>query len=83
MGLQTVRDNLVTTQQQKYLFGFPGGSVAKYLPAMQEAWVQFLGWEDLLEKEMAIRSSILAWRIPWTEESDGSQSMGLKRVRHD
>ena len=42
----------------------------------QEMWVQFLALEDLLEKEMATRSSILAWRIPWTEEPDGLQSMG-------
>ena len=46
------------------------------LPAMQETWVQFLGWEDPLEKEMATHSSILAWRIPWTEEPGRLQSMG-------
>ena len=49
----------------------------KNLPAMQEAWVRYLGWEDHLEKRMATHSSILAWRIPWTEEPDGLQSMGL------
>ena len=49
--------------------GFPGGSVVKNLPAMQETWVRSLGWEDPLEEEMATHSSILAWRIPWTEES--------------
>ena len=43
---------------------------------MQETWVQSLGWEDPLEKEMATHSSILAWRTPWTEEPDGLQSMG-------
>ena len=48
----------------------------KNLPAMQETWVRFLGWEDPLEKEMAIHSSILAWKIPWTEEPGGLQSMG-------
>ena len=53
------------------------------LPAMWETWVQFLGREDLLEKEMATHSSILAWRIPWTEEPGGLQSMGSQRVRHD
>ena len=47
----------------------------KNLPAMQETWVQSLGWEDPLEKEMATHSSILAWEIPWTEELDGLQSM--------
>ena len=49
-------------------------------PAMQETWVQSLGGEDLLEKGMAIHSSILAWRIPWTEERGGLQSMGSQRV---
>ena len=48
----------------------------KHLPAMQETWVRSLGWEDPLEKEMATHSSILAWRIPWMEESGGLQSMG-------
>ena len=55
----------------------------KHLPAMQETWVQSLGQEDLLEKEMATHSSILAWKIPWTEEPDRLQSMGSQRVRHD
>ena len=55
----------------------------KRLPAMKEAWVRFLGWEDPLEKEMAIHSSTLAWKIPWTEEPDRLQSMGLQRVGHD
>ena len=45
---------------------------------MQEMWVQSLGWEDFLEKEMATHSSILAWEIPWTEEPGGLQSMGLQ-----
>ena len=50
----------------------------KNLPAMQETQVRFLGWEDLLEKETAIHSNILAWKIPWTEEPSGLQSMGLQ-----
>ena len=50
---------------------------------MQETWIQSLSWEDPLEKEMAAHSSILAWEIPWTEETGGLQSMGLQRVRHD
>ena len=50
--------------------------LVKNWPAMQETRVQFLGWEDPLEKEMATHSSILAWRIPWTEEPGGLQSMG-------
>ncbi len=57
--------------------------MVKHLPAMWETWVQFLGQEDPLEKEMATHSSILAWRIPWTEEPGGLQSMGSQRVRHD
>ena len=55
----------------------------KKLPTMQETWVQSLGWDYLLEKDMATHSSILAWRIPWTEEPGGLQSMWLQRVRHD
>ena len=49
---------------------------------MQEMQVQFLGWEDALEKEMAAHSSILAWAIPWTEEPGGLQSMGSQRLRY-
>ena len=52
--------------------------LVKNLPAMQEIWIQFLGWEDPLEKEMATHSSILAWRIPRTEDPGGLQSMGLQ-----
>ena len=54
----------------------------KKLPAMPETWVQSLGQEDPLEEEMATHSSILAWRIPWTGEPGGLQSMGSQRVRH-
>ena len=57
--------------------------MVKNPPAMQETWVQFLGWEDLLEKGIATYFSILAWRIPWTEEPTELQSMGSQRVRHD
>ena len=55
----------------------------KRLPAMRETRVRFLGQEDPLEKEMAIHSSTLAWKIPWTEEPGGLQSMGTQRVGHD
>ena len=55
----------------------------KRLPTMQETWVQSLGWEDLLEKEMATHSSILAWKILWMEEPHRQQSMGSQRVGHD
>ena len=57
--------------------------MVKSLPAVQDTWVQSLGSEDPLEKGMATHSSILAWRIPWTEEPGGLQSMGSQRVRHD
>ena len=57
--------------------------LVKNLPAMQETWVQTLGWEDPLEKGIATCSSVLAWRIPWTEEPGGPQSMGSQRVRHN
>ena len=55
----------------------------KNLPAVQETQVQSLGWEDSPEKEMANYSSVLAWKISWTEEPDGLHSMGSQRVGHD
>ena len=70
VGLSSIRAALV-------------GQKVKNLPAMQETWVQLLAWEDVLEKGMASHSSILAWRIPWTEEPGGLQSMGSQRVGHD
>ena len=57
--------------------------MVKNLPAMWETWVRSLGQEDPLEKGMDTHSSILAWRIPWTEEPGGLQSIGSQRVRHD
>ena len=57
--------------------------IVKNLRAMQEAWVQSLSREDPLDKEMATHSSILAWKIPWTEEPGRLQSMGSQRVKHD
>ena len=62
---------------------FPSGSDSMNSPAVQETCVQSLDWEDPLQKGMATYSSILAWRIPWTEEPGGLWSMGLQRVRHD
>ena len=55
----------------------------KNLPAMHETWVRPLGWEDPLEESMATHSNILTWRIPWTEELGGLQSIGSQRVLHD
>ena len=71
-----------------FVDGGPGGhslvaQVVKNPPAMWEMWVQSLGWEDPLEKGMATHSCLLAWRIPWTQEPGGLQSMGLQRVGHD
>ena len=57
--------------------------IVKHLPAMQETWVRSLGQEDPLEKEMAIHSSTLAWKIPWMEEPGRLQPRGLQRVGHD
>ena len=57
--------------------------MVKNLSAMPETWVQSLGQEDTLKKGKAIHSNILAWRIPWTEEAGGLQSIGSQRVRHD
>ena len=66
--------------------GFPWDTVVKNPPVMQEtqeAWVRSLVWEDSSEEGMATHSSILVWRIPWTEEPGGLQSIGLQRVGHN
>ena len=65
------------------VFYYDSGQMVKNPPAMPETWVQSLGWEDLLEKGMATHSSILAWRIPRTEETGGLQSMVWQRVGHN
>ena len=65
-----------------FLLG-PMAQMIKKLSAMWQTWVRSLGQEESLEKRMATHSSILAWEIPWTEESGGLQSTGLQRVRHD
>ena len=61
---------------------FPVAQLVKCLPTMWETWIQSLGQEDLLEKEMATHSRILAWEIPWTEEPGGLQTTGSQRIRH-
>ena len=88
--LQTLKSNagfLKTLRWQKPPLCFPRFNLlvqqVKSPPAMQETWVQSLGPEDPLKKEMATHSSILAWRIPWTEEPGGLQSTGSQRVGHD
>ena len=64
----------------KGILGSPSSSVVKNLPAVQETWVWYLGWETPLEKETATHSSILAWKVLWREEPSGLQSIGLQRV---
>ena len=68
---------------QEFILASLVAQMVKHLPAMQETWVQSLGREDPLEKDMATYSSIHAWKIPWTEEPGGLQSMGSQRVGHD
>ena len=69
--------------QGEIIEDFPAGPVVKNLPIMQETRVQSLGQEDALEEVMTTHSSILAWKIPWTEEPDRLQSMGSQRVKHN
>ena len=75
------------TQVQKSVAIFNGAFLiakqVKNLPTMQEMQVRSLGWEDPLEEEIATDFNNLAWKIPWTEEPGGLQSMGSQRVRHD
>ena len=74
---------LIFVLNNKMTVVFPDGSAVKNPSGMQETWVWSLGLEDLLEKEMATHSSILAWRIPWTEEPGRQLSMRSQRVRHN
>ena len=66
-----------------FMGAFLVAQTVKHLPTMRETWVQSLGREDLLEKEMVTHSSILAWKTPWTEKPGGLQAMGSQRVGHD
>ena len=72
--------NLISWLDMTYVGGCPGGSVVKNPPAVQETWVWSLSRENPLEKGMATHSSILAWRIPWTEEPGGLQHMGSQSL---
>ena len=72
----------VTREAQEYWSSSLVAQMVKCLPAMRDARVGSLGWEDPLEKEMATHSSTLAWRIPWMQEPGGLQAMGLQRVGH-
>ena len=82
MGLQVIAhlSSLLTAEEARASLV---AQMVKNPPAMQETWVIALGQEDPLQKGMATHSSILAWRIQWTEEPGGLQRMGLQRVRHD
>ena len=75
--------NSVNMNLSKLRFASLVAQLVKNPPAIQETLVRSLGWEDPLEKGKATHSSILAWRIPWTEKPGRLQSMGLQRVRHD
>ena len=73
-----------TSQNILPLFvSYPTAQTVKRLSTMRETWVRSLGWEDPLEKEMAIHSSTIAWKIPWTEDPGRLQSMRSQRVGHD
>ena len=84
---KTTRPFRYDLNQNCYNYTVEGTSLVaqmvKHLSTMWETQVRSLGWEDPLEKEMATHSSTLAWKIPWMEETDRLQSMGLQRVRHD
>ena len=82
MPVECFKDEIDLVKGKKMKGGFPGGSVVKNSPTIQETWVQSLGREDPLEEGMATHSSILAWENPRTEEPGGLQSMGLQRVGH-
>ena len=74
---------ILSKVSSKHILGFPGGSVGKESACNEETWVQSLGQEDPLEREMATDSTILVWRIPGTEEPGGLQSMRSQRIEHD
>ena len=84
-GVTRIGHDLATKPlPHRFLYGVSlVAQMVKNPPAMQETWVQSLGWEDPLEKEMATRSSILAWETPRTEEPGGLQSMELQRAEHE
>ena len=82
-GLQSIGLQLNTDTTENRHPQLPAAQMVKNLPAVQETSVQSLGQEDPLEKGIAIHSSILAWRISWTEESGGLQSIGSQTVRHN
>ena len=80
---ENTRISILNFKTSYAILGLPGSSVVKNPPAMQETGVQSLGWEDTLGESMTTHSSIFVWRIPWTEESGGLQSVGSQKVGHD
>ena len=80
-GMKFSQSKIQSSQSEEK--DFPVGQMVKNLPAMQEIRVRSLDWEVPLEKGMAIHSSILAWRLPWTEKPGGLQPVGSQRVGHD
>ena len=84
-GEDTVKIIEMTTKDLDYNTNIVSlvAQMVKKLPAIQQTQVQSLCWEDPLEKKMATHSSILAWRIPWTKDPGGLQSMGSQRIGHD
>ena len=88
MSIESVRP-IISGRGETGIYLFPEIGVSlvsqlvKNLPAVQETWVQSLGWDHPLSEEMATHSSILAWKISWTEEPGELQSMGSQRVRHN
>ena len=79
----TLLQSVIAPNLMMYYTSSLVAQTVKHLPGVRETWVQPLGWEDPLEKEMATHSSTLAWKITWTEEPGRLQSMGLQRARHD
>ena len=86
MGSQRVGHDWATSRshsRNSKIRDFLVAQMVKCLSTVRETWVQALGWEDPLQKEMAIQSSTIAWKIPWTEDPGRLQSMGSQRVGHD
>ena len=83
LDFQSKAQHILFTKPLQYCRDSLVAQTVKCLPAMRETWIRFLGREGPLEKEMAIHSSTLAWKIPWMEEPDRLHPMGSQRVGHD
>ena len=80
---QNVKSSMIYTEDIYTVWASLVAQLIKNLPAIWKTWFRSLGWEDPLEEGIAVHSSILAWRIPWTEEPGRLQSVGSQRVGHD